>query len=38
MGACASGGSKDQEVDLYMDKFHKRKAITTNKDDYEISK
>ena len=38
MGGCASGGNKDSEVDLYMNKNHKRAFIKTNKDDYEVSK
>jgi len=39
MGSCASGGNKDKEVDLYMEKYHKdRKHIVTDKSAYEISK
>lgn len=38
MGGCASGGNKDVDVDIYMQKHHKRTEIKTNKEDYEISK
>ena len=38
MGTCASGGdSRDQEVDLFLSKHHKR-AIVTDKSCYEVSK
>jgi hypothetical protein len=38
MGSCSSSESKDTEIDLYIDKHHKRNEIFTNKDHYEISK
>lgn len=38
MGACNSGGNKDTEVDMYMQKHHKRSTIVTDKNNYEISK
>jgi hypothetical protein len=39
MGGCGSSPQdKDQEVDLYMQKHHKVRHITTDKNQYEISK
>lgn len=37
MGACNSGGNKDTEIDMYMEKYHKPKHIKTDKNSYEIS-
>lgn len=39
MGGCSSSAhDKDNEVDLYMSKHHKRNHISTDKASYEISK
>ena len=38
MGGCASGGNKDTEIDLFLKKHHGYNPITTDKNQYEISK
>ncbi len=38
MGGCSSGGNVDKELDMYTEKFFKRKHISTPKDCYEVSK
>ena len=38
MGNCSSGGhDKESDVDIYINKNHKVKKITTEKDQFEIS-
>ena len=37
MGNCSSGGNKDHEVDLFLNKHHKANPIHTDKNNYEVS-
>jgi hypothetical protein len=37
MGSCTSS-SKEHEIDMYVNKYHKFKPIKTDINDYEVSK
>ena len=39
MGSMCSSGSREQEIDMYMNKYHQYKKVkTASLDDYEVSK